>query len=47
MFMSPGRNVSVGVTYITGVIASTEKLINYIGLKTFWDNLQLKKEMQN
>ena len=32
MFMSPGRNVSVDFTYITGVTASTEKLINYIGL---------------
>ena len=32
MLMSPGRNVSAGFTYITGVTASTEKLINYIGL---------------
>ena len=30
--MSPGINVSVGFTYITGVAVSTEKLINYIGL---------------
>ena len=32
MLMSAGRNVSAGFTYITGVAASTEKLINYIGL---------------
>ena len=32
MFMSPGRNVPVGFTYITGVTPSTEKLINYTGL---------------
>ena len=31
MLMSPGRNVSVGFTYITGITASTEKLINYMG----------------
>ena len=34
--MNPGRNVSVGFTYITGVTASTEKRINCIGL---WTNL--------
>ena len=37
MFMCPGRNVFVGFTYITGVTASTEKLINYILHKTMWD----------
>ena len=30
--MSPGRNVPVEFTYITGVTASTKKFINYIGL---------------
>ena len=34
MFMSPARNMSVGFTHITSVTASTEKLINYIGLET-------------
>ena len=34
MFMNPGRNVSVGFALITGVTASTEKLINYTGLQT-------------
>ena len=29
MFMSPGANVPVGFTYITGIIASTEKPIIY------------------
>ena len=33
--MSPGRNVSVGFTYITGIIASTEKFINYIGFRPY------------
>ena len=37
MFMNPGRNMSVGFTYITGVTASTEKLINSIGLQTIWE----------
>ena len=32
MPMRPCGNVSVDFTYITGVTASTEKLINYIGL---------------
>ena len=37
MFTSPGGNVSVGFTHITGVTASTENLINYIGLQTIWN----------
>ena len=32
MFMSPGTNVSVGFTYITGVATIIKKLIDYIGL---------------
>ena len=34
MFVSHGKNVSVYFTYISGVTASTEKLINYIGPET-------------
>ena len=37
MFMSPGRKVPVGFTHITSVTASTEQLINYIGLQTIWN----------
>ena len=37
IFMSPGRNVPVTVTCITGVTASTGKLINYIELSSVWD----------
>ena len=37
VFMNPGKNLSVGFTYITGVRASTKKLVNYIGIKTIWN----------
>ena len=37
IFMNPGKNVSVGFTYITGVRASAKKLANYIGIKTIWN----------
>ena len=33
--MSPGRDMSVGFTYMTGVTVNTEKLINYIGLRPY------------
>ena len=47
MFMSPGRNVSVGFTHITSVTASTEELINYIRLQTIWNLSLVEKRDAN
>ena len=43
--MNPGRNVSVGFTYITGATAGTEKRINCIGLWTIWDLIKVNLDI--